>query len=144
MAIRECQVTFVQQRGWAACMLASNNKTYYEEDHLISLENGGDPRNVWPEPYKTQIDGQTVGARRKNTVENYIHNAICFDVPGPKSHGTAADASMTLRRGQEILASDWCACRDDQARSRLQLTIVCCSLAGHALRSKLFRTLAFP
>ena len=28
----------------AACMLSSNNKACYEEDHLISLENGGDPR----------------------------------------------------------------------------------------------------
>jgi len=40
----------------AACMLSSNNKGCYEEDHLISLENGGDhrdPRNIWPEPYKT-------------------------------------------------------------------------------------------
>jgi hypothetical protein len=88
-------------------MLSSNNKSCHEEDHLISLENGGhprDPRNLLPEPYKTQIDGQTVGARQKDTVENYIHSAICFDVPGHKSHGTPAHASMTLQRGQEILA----------------------------------------
>ena len=88
-------------------------RAVYEENHLISLENGGhprDPRNLWPEPYKTQIDGQTVGARQKDTVENYIHNAICFDVPGHKSHGTAAHASMTLQRGQAILAGDWYAC----------------------------------
>jgi SH3 domain-containing protein len=74
----------------AACMLSSNNKSCYEEDHLISLENSGhpwDPRNLWPEPYNTQIDGQTIGARQKDTVENYIHNAICFNVPGHKSHG---------------------------------------------------------
>jgi hypothetical protein len=45
------------------------------------------------EPYNTQIDGQTVGARQKDTVENYIHNAICFNVPGHKSHGTAAQIS---------------------------------------------------
>jgi hypothetical protein len=67
-------------------------------------------RNLWPEPYNTQIDGQTVGARQKDTVENYIHNAICFDVPGHKSHGTAAHSSMTLQRAQEILAGDWYAC----------------------------------
>jgi len=97
----------------ATCMLSSNSPGCYEEDHLISLENGGhprDPRNLWPEPYKTQVDGQTVGARQKDTVENYIHNAICFDVPGHKSHGTAAHASMTLQRGHEILAGDWYAC----------------------------------
>ena len=96
----------------ATCMLSSNNKSCYEEDHLISLENGGHPRDpgLWPEPYNTQINGQIVGARQKDTVENYIHNAICFDVPGHKSHGTAAHASMTLQRGQEILAGDWYAC----------------------------------
>ena len=100
-------------RKRASIMLASNNKGCYEEDHLISLENGGDPRdprNLWPEPYKTQVDGQTVGARQKDTVENYIRNAICFNVPGHKSHGTVAHASMTLQRGQEILAGDWYAC----------------------------------
>jgi hypothetical protein len=77
------------------------------------LENGGHPRdlrNLWPEPYGTQINGQTVGARQKDTVENYIHNAICFDVAGHKIHGTAAHSSMTLKRGQEILAGDWYAC----------------------------------
>ncbi len=113
------KLTQMQQYGdtvtdpTAACMLASNNKGCYEEDHLISLENGGDPRdprNLWPEPYKTRIDGQTVGARQKDTVENYIHNAICFSVPGHKSHGRVAHAPMTLRRGQEILAGDWYAC----------------------------------
>jgi hypothetical protein len=113
------KLTQMQQYGdtvsdpTAACMLSSNNKGCYEEDHLISLENGGhprDPRNLWPEPYKTQIGGQTVGARQKDTVENYIHNAICFDVPGHKSHGTAAHSSMTLHRGQEILTGDWFAC----------------------------------
>jgi hypothetical protein len=30
----------------------------YEEDHLISLEDGGDPtdpRNLFPEPYNTHV-----------------------------------------------------------------------------------------
>ena len=43
-----------------ACMLSSNNKGCNEEDHLISLENGGhprDPRNLLPEPYQTQVAG---------------------------------------------------------------------------------------
>jgi hypothetical protein len=90
-----------------ACVLSSANPKCYEEDHLISLENGGHPRdlrNLWPEPYGTQINGQTVGARQKDTVENYIHNAICFNVTGHKSHGTAAHSSMTLKRGQESAA----------------------------------------
>jgi len=72
----------------ATCILSSSNKSCYEEDHLISLENGGhprDPRNLWPEPYNTQIDGQTIGARQKDTVENYIHNAICLTFPATKA-----------------------------------------------------------
>src|SRR5262249_14049255 len=51
------------------CMLHSNKTGCYEEDHLISLENGGnprDPRNLWPEPYSTTIDGKVVGARQKD------------------------------------------------------------------------------
>src|SRR5579884_3460120 len=37
----------------AMCMERSNNPRCYEEDHLIALEDGGnpfDPRNLWPEP----------------------------------------------------------------------------------------------
>jgi len=36
----------------------SDNPACYEEDHLISLENGGDPKdpkNLWPEPYNTKV-----------------------------------------------------------------------------------------
>jgi hypothetical protein len=68
--------------------------------------SSSEPRNLWPESPKTQIDGQTAGVRQKDTAENYIHNAICFDVPSHKSHGTAAHAPMTLQRGRAILAGD--------------------------------------
>lgn len=77
------------------CMLHSGNLGCYEEDHLISLENGGhprDPRNLWPEPYFTRIDGKVVGARQKDVVENYVRNAICFKIPGYVSHGMKANA----------------------------------------------------
>jgi hypothetical protein len=96
-----------------SCVLRSNNPGCYEEDHLISLENGGhprDPRNLWPEPYSTRIDGMVIGARQKDVVENYIRNAICFNVPGYVSHGKRANASLSLKRGQEILSGDWYAC----------------------------------
>jgi len=96
------------------CTLHSNNVGCYEEDHLISLENGGhprDPQNLWPEPYNTTINGQTVGARQKDVVEGYIRNAICFNIPGyVRRTGTKANASVTLKRGQEILTGDWYAC----------------------------------
>jgi Bacterial SH3 domain len=95
------------------CMLHSDNVACYEEDHLISLENGGNPRdarNLWPEPYFTRIDGAPVGARQKDVVENYVRNAICFNFPAYVGHGMKAHASLTLKRGQEILAGDWYAC----------------------------------
>jgi hypothetical protein len=98
----------------AACMAGSDNPKCYEEDHLISLENGGDPRdpqNLWPEPYYTTVGGQTMGARQKDTVEGFIHDEICYAIPNSKKNSRIpAHSSITLARGQEILATDWYAC----------------------------------
>jgi len=98
----------------ASCVLHSDNSKCYEEDHLISLENGGDPKdpkNLWPEPYNTTINGKVVGARQKDQVEGFIHDEICFDVPNHKRNSNIpAHISITLHRGQEILATDWYAC----------------------------------
>jgi hypothetical protein len=67
----------------------------YEEDHLIPLEIGGhptDPRNLWPEPYRTSLpDG---GARTKDKVENYLHDEIC-------------GGRIPLREAQQEIAHDW-------------------------------------
>lgn len=67
----------------------------YEEDHLISLEVGGnptDPKNLWPEPYQTSIpDG---GARDKDKVENYLHSQVCKN-------------EITLAEAQQEIATDW-------------------------------------
>jgi len=86
----------------------------YEEDHIISLENGGDPRdpkNLYPEAYNTRIDGKRVGAREKDKVENYVHNGICLNVPKAKfSSGPKPQHALTLKQGQDILAKDWYAC----------------------------------
>lgn len=63
----------------------------YEEDHLIPLELGGDPkdpRNLWPEPY------QQPGAREKDIVENYLHKQVCA-------------GNMTLGDAQRAIATDW-------------------------------------
>ena len=46
----------------------------YEEDHLISLQLGGnplDPKNLWPEPYAG------VGARKKDVVETALKRLVC-------------------------------------------------------------------
>ena len=44
----------------------------YQEDHLISLELGGDPtdpRNLWPEPYPR--------ASAMDQIENELNQAVC-------------------------------------------------------------------
>jgi hypothetical protein len=44
----------------------------YQEDHLISLELGGDPvdpRNLWPEPYPR--------ASKVDTIENELNALVC-------------------------------------------------------------------
>jgi hypothetical protein len=64
----------------------------YEEDHLISLELGGnptDPNNLWPESYKT-----TPNARDKDKVENYLHAEVC-------------NGAMTLQEAQKEVSGDW-------------------------------------
>lgn len=66
----------------------------YEEDHLIPLEIGGDPRdpkNLWPEAYQSSIES---GARSKDQVENYLHEEVC-------SH------KLTLAEAQREIATDW-------------------------------------
>src|SRR5579859_7215299 len=96
------------------CVDRSDNPACYEEDHLISLENGGnpkDPKNLWPEPYNTKGGGVIMGAHQKDIVEGLIHDEICFDTPNSKKNShVPATTSISLQRGQEILAGDWYAC----------------------------------
>jgi hypothetical protein len=86
----------------------------YEEDHLIPLEDGGDhkdPKNLGPEPYNTKVGWVIMGAHQKDMVEGLIHDEICHDIPSAKTNSyIAATTSITLRRGQQILAGDWFAC----------------------------------
>ena len=82
------------------------NPSHYEEDHFISLEIGGhprDPRNLWPEPWGTPAQPLTsigpfpahlVGAKTKDAVENQLHKEVC-------------DGTLTLRQAQGIIATDW-------------------------------------
>ena len=47
-------------------------RSAYQEDHLISLELGGDPtdpRNLWPEPYPR--------AARVDAIENDLNGQVC-------------------------------------------------------------------
>jgi hypothetical protein len=71
---------------------ADTKSADYEEDHLISLELGGnptDPHNLWPEPYNIQD-----GARLKDQVENYLHRQVC-------------GGAMTLAAAQRGIAENW-------------------------------------
>jgi hypothetical protein len=68
------------------------NLSSYEEDHLISLEIGGspkDPRNLWPEPYASDS-----GARIKDKVENKLHDLVC-------------SGKISLSTAQNAIASNW-------------------------------------
>jgi hypothetical protein len=94
----------------------------YEEDHLVSLENGGnptDPRNLWPEPYNTMAGGVIMGAHQKDVVESLIHDEIWYDIPhSKKTSQVPATTSITMKRGQEILAGDWYACYEAIKRGK--------------------------
>lgn len=74
---------------------ADQNPASYEEDHLISLELGGnptDPNNLWPEPYNASVpDG---GAKFKDQTENYLKSQVC-------------SGNITLQIAQQEIVSDW-------------------------------------
>jgi hypothetical protein len=66
-----------------------NNLKNYEEDHLISLELGGDPSsplNLWPEPHGSPNE--------KDRVENYLNDQIC-------------SGKMRLDEAQRIISGNW-------------------------------------
>ncbi len=61
----------------------------YEEDHFISLELGGnpkDPKNLWPEPHASMNE--------KDAVENYLHEQVC-------------SGGMTLSVAQQEITKNW-------------------------------------
>jgi hypothetical protein len=65
------------------------NPADYEEDHLISLEIGGDPRseqNLWPQKWPE--------ARVKDKQENALHRAVC-------------GGTMSLGEAQAKILADW-------------------------------------
>lgn len=66
----------------------------FEEDHLISLEIGGnptDPKNLWPQHWSPPW-----GAHQKDQLENYLKRAVCT-------------GKMTLAQAQKEVATDWIA-----------------------------------
>jgi hypothetical protein len=76
------------------CIDRSGNTACYEEDHLISLELGGDPTsesNLWPEPWNGDLN-----AHIKDRLENELHRQVC-------------DGSVKLETAQKAIAFDWVA-----------------------------------
>lgn len=68
------------------------NTADYEEDHLISLELGGnprDPKNLWAEPHYG-----TFNSYAKDGFENYLHGQVCNGI-------------MTLAQAQTVIATNW-------------------------------------
>ncbi len=89
-----------------AARSTDKSPAHYEEDHLISLELGGhprDPKNLWPEPWGTPNQPLTsrgpfpsavVGAKSKDKVETALKVAVC-------------NGALTLKDAQHIIATDW-------------------------------------
>ena len=80
-----------QQLAGAYKIYKDNTLANYEEDHLISLEIGGnptDPKNLWPQPYAG------TGARIKDQVENKLNALVC-------SH------KMPLAQAQKEISTNW-------------------------------------
>ena len=82
------------------------NPAHYEEDHFISLELGGNPRdakNLWPEMWGTPgtpltsrgpVPPSLVGAKAKDKTETALNTAVC-------------NGTMTLQEAQQIIKTDW-------------------------------------
>jgi hypothetical protein len=71
---------------------SDTNMADYEEDHLISLEIGGDgsdPKNLWPEPHTGKYNSFV-----KDKVENWLHKQVC-------------SGAMTPKDAQQGIATDW-------------------------------------
>jgi len=82
----------------ALYLYADTSPASYEEDHLISLELGGnptDPKNLWPEPYTiTLADGTKVGAHVKDAWETKLKTEVC-------------NGTLTLAAAQVEVGDHW-------------------------------------
>ena len=76
----------------------------FEEDHLISLEIGGnptDPRNLWPQLWNP-ADGQ--GAHKKDHLENTLKALVCA-------------GKITLLEAQHAVSTNWKVAFDKYVKS---------------------------
>jgi hypothetical protein len=71
---------------------ADKNPKHYEEDHLIPLELGGNPKdegNLWPQARTGQWN-----AAQKDKLENKLHKLVCA-------------SKVDLEEAQKAIAVDW-------------------------------------
>jgi hypothetical protein len=91
--------TALKKRQLAEWAYSDRKVGHYEEDHLISLELGGDeasPKNLWPQPYTNKW-----GARTKDTLELELGRRICLP---------AADSEyLSLKQARAAVTGDWIA-----------------------------------
>jgi hypothetical protein len=72
----------------------------YDEDHLVPLELGGDPKdpkNLWPQPWENRgarLVPPGSGAESKDRVELKLHDEVCR-------------GALTLRLAQQTIAANW-------------------------------------
>jgi hypothetical protein len=74
---------------------SDTNLADYEEDHLISLALGGDPKdpkNLWPQPRNTT----PYNASTKDTLEDVLHKMVC-------------SGQVPLDTARQEMATDWLA-----------------------------------
>jgi hypothetical protein len=74
----------------------------YEEDHLISLQLGGDPKdpkNLFPQPYAG------INARKKDVVETKLKRLVCA-------------GTITLKVAQKAIATNWVAAYNKYVTSK--------------------------
>lgn len=82
----------LKTQGIAAYGFTDTSLASYEEDHLISLELGGDPedaRNLWPEAY-----AGVCGARVKDQIETRLKTMVCA-------------GQISLAEAQQEIAQNW-------------------------------------
>jgi len=84
--------------GYENRTASDKTPSHYEEDHLISLELGGnprDPKSLWPEMWGTPGTPLTSrGPKAKDAVENELHKEVCAGM-------------LTLQEAQQIIVTDW-------------------------------------
>jgi len=90
----------VKQLASGYAVNGDTNTADYEEDHLISLEIGGnptDPHNLWPELWESRaakLAPKGTGAESKDKIENRCHAAVC-------------SGTITLADAQHQIATNW-------------------------------------